>query len=670
MIRTVWVDFETRSQINIKNSGLDRYSKDASTEVLMLAYAFDMDQPKLWQPRLEPMPQELKEALLNPAVKKAAWNYGFERAIFREVLGIDIPQEEWYDPSVLMAYMSLPIGLGRASDALSVAGKKIHLPPDEGVKLFSVPKKSTKKMLANGAPTHYFKDWDSNPEQWEKFCEYCKQDVRAERDVHFAATAVNSPMTPGEYDAWQLDQRMNSTGVYVDLDFVIKAQKLAKDESDQLLDQMKAITGCENPNSGQQLKAWLKPRKYPFDSLDVEHIEEALKLDFLEHEVREILELKQKLGGSAYKKFQSILDRISADNRLRDQFVYHGAHTGRWSGRGVQLQNLYKPDKAASKVAKAIIEAIRAETLVSGMFPGIDVMTAIASVIRTSFCAAPGHKLVVGDLAQIESRVLAGLAGCQSMIEAYKSGHDLYIEFMSWLLNKPLTKEDNPDERAYGKVVILGSGFGMGVDKFVDYCATFGLKMPLGPSDDPDEITSHKCIYGFREKYKEIPEYWKALENGCKDAVKYAKCIYVKGVVIDGRNPRVLKIKLPSGRYIHYFNARMVRKQKFGKMQDCLCYTAYDSKGAQDKDLYGGLICENVVQAVARDLMLEGMLAAEREGARVIATIHDEIVCEVPLDSTFTLEVLLKCMTEIPEWAEGRGFVLAAEGYQGAYYKK
>src|SRR5271156_6038613 len=163
---------------------------------------------------------------------------------------------------------------------------------------------------------------------------------------------------------------MNSTGVCVDLPFVYSGKKLAQAEADQLVAQMRVITGCENPNSGAQLKEWLKPRKYPYDSLDVEHVEEALKL-FLEPEVRLLLELKQKLGGSAYKKFQSILDRVSTDGRLRDQFVYHGAHTGRWSGRGVQLQNLYKPEKAASKVAKAIIEAIRAETLVSGMFPGI-----------------------------------------------------------------------------------------------------------------------------------------------------------------------------------------------------------------------------------------------------------------------------------------------------------
>jgi DNA polymerase len=614
------------------------------------------------------MPEELKEILLDKDVTKCAWNFQFEKHIFEFVLGIPIELKEWMDPSVHAAYMSLPIGLGKCGDALSIMGKKIHMAPDEGVKFFSVPKKATKKMLANGSPAQYFKDWNSNPDKWEAFCKYCKQDVVAEREVYYALTAINSPMTEGEIAAWELDQRMNSTGVYIDQPFVTSGKKLAEAEANQLLVQMGGITHCENPNSGAQLKEWLAPRGYPFDSLDVEHIEEALKLDFLTPEVRQLLELRQKLGGSAFKKFAAIQDRVSADGRLRWQFLYHGAHTGRWAGRGVQLHNLYKPDKAASKLAKVIIDAIRSETLVSGTCPEIDVMTAIASVIRTSFCASPGNKLVVGDLAQIESRVLAALAQCQSMINAYAQGHDLYKEFMSWLLSKDINLID-ADERAKGKVVILGSGFGMGVDKFIDYCATFGIVMPR-TSEDPNEVTAEKCIYGFREKYAEIPVYWKALENAVKAAVREHRCIFVKGVVVDGRNPKCLRIKLPSGRYIHYFNPRIGKKMKFGKMMETVTYTAFDAKGAQEKDLYGGLITENIVQAVARDIMLEGMLAAEKAGATIIATVHDEIVCEVPLDSTFTLDVLLQCMTRVPGWAEGMGFILSAEGYESSYYRK
>jgi DNA polymerase elongation subunit (family B) len=222
---------------------------------------------------------------------------------------------------------------------------------------------------------------------------------------------------------------------------------------------------------------------------------------------------------------------------------------------------------------------------------------------------------------------------------------------------------------AIGPMIVHNSGFGMGVDKFVDYCATFGIIMPRS-SEDPNEVTAERCIYGFREKYAEIPVYWKALENAVKSAVREHRCIYVKGVVVDGRNTKCLRIKLPSGRYIHYFNPKIGKKKKFGKMMETVSYTAFDAKGSQEKDLYGGLICENIVQAVARDILLNGMLEAEKMGFRIIMTIHDEIVAEVPLDSPLGEAQLLACMTKTPEWAEGMGFILGAEGYENPFYKK
>jgi DNA polymerase len=700
MTTRVWLDFETRSEIDLKDRGLDVYSQDPSTEVLMLAWAIDDAEPTLWQPRLGPMPEQLRLLMLDEKVLKCAWNYCFERDIFAHKLGMPTKQFEWYDPSVLCAYMSLPVGLDRAAKALDVENKikLIAMGPKGGVhkggvKMFSSPFKSTKKMLKEGAGPTYFKDWLTHPKEWEEFCEYCLGDVRSERAVHYAAVALHSPMTDEEKRAWLLDQRMNETGVYIDQLFVTNAKKYAIDEANQLIAQMKAITGCDNPNSGKQLKEWLKPRKYPFESLDADHVEEALKLSFLDPQVRQVLELKAKLGGSAYKKLQSIQDRIGLDGRLRDQFVYHGAHTGRESGRGVQLQNLYKPDKDAAAITDELVNGILANNLdvpsivykynvsmdewnaahpektKAKIDKPIELMTAVASVIRAAFCASPGNKLCVGDLSQIESRVLAAIAGCEAMITAYKNGHDLYKEFMSWLLDKPMDLIDS-DERAKGKVVILGSGFGMGVDKFVEHCATFGIIMPL-ESDDPNEVTAEKCIYGFREKYKEIPLLWKALDNAVKNAVRYHNRIFVNGLVVDGRDTRCLKIQLPSGRYIHYLNARLVTEMgNFGKPQDSVIYTAFDMKGMVTKRLYGGLITENVVQAIARDILFSGMFEAEKMGFKLVMTVHDEIVADVPLDSLLTKDDLLKAMTICPEWGEGMGFILAAEGYQSRYYKK
>lgn len=691
------LDFETRSLLNLKEVGIDRYAKHPSTEVLMLGYAFDDGPVALWQPRLGPMPPEVTAALLDPSVIKMAWNYNFEKAIFEHKLNIVIPQREWRDPSVLCANMSLPIKLERAGKALGIdteAQKTTKFGPDQFTKsgnlkkvvkpvaMFSSPTKATKTMLKKDPtrPPFYFKDWESHPEKWQDFCDYCCQDVVAERAVYHAAIAMNCEMTSGEMEAWLLDQRMNETGVWIDRTFVENAMNYALGEVTSIITALKNITGLDNPNSGQQLGGWLRERGYKFDSLDKEHIAEALdngvKHWGMKPEAIKVLELKKKLGGSAYTKLETILDRVGVDGRLRDQFVYHGAHTGRWSGRGVQLQNLFKPTKDVSALRAMIVDAIRTNTFsIQAVYAAYNLehpdkpvktcptmMDAIAGTIRASFAATPGKKLSVADLAQIESRVLAALAKCQTMIDAYASGLDLYKDIMSFLKNKPYD-EITSAERANGKVIILGCGFGMGWEKFIEYAATFGVTL--------DEATAKEYVTAFREKYCEIPAFWKELNDAVVTAVKANICIYVRGLVVDGRNPEMLKIKLPSGRCLHYFKPFVQTETlPWGKQQEGVSYHAWDAKGEQIKRLYGGLLCENVVQAVARDILLEGMLEAERVGFTIIMTIHDEAVGESAVDSPLTYKDLEHAMTRTPEWAEGMGFILAAEGYDAAYYRK
>src|ERR1035437_2344998 len=219
MMRRLWLDFETKSLKNIKQCGLERYAKDPSTGILMLAWAFDDEYPRLWLPCLgEVMPSELYAGSTDPTVIKCAWNFNFEKDILHFQLGIAIPLVEWYDPNVLCAYMSLPIGLDRAGRALDIDEQKIHVTGDKrGIKLFSQPSKQFKRVLKKDpmAPPLYFKDWNTHPSEWADFCEYCKKDVLAERDVWHAAVAFNSPMTTGEIQAWLLDQRMNESGVWI-----------------------------------------------------------------------------------------------------------------------------------------------------------------------------------------------------------------------------------------------------------------------------------------------------------------------------------------------------------------------------------------------------------------------------------------------------------------------
>jgi len=956
-MRRLWLDYETKSMHNLKQCGLDRYAKDPTTEILMLAWAFDEEYPRLWLPCLgEPMPAELHAGLTDSTVIKCAWNFNFEKDITQYKLGIAIPLPEWYDPNVLCAYMSLPIGLDRAGKALDIDEQKIHTTGDKrGVKLFSNPTKQKKTVLKKNpdAPAFYFKNWETNPEDWKAFCEYCIQDVLAERGVWHAAVAFKSPMTEGERQAWLLDQRMNDNGVWIDAAYVSNAKALALGEVEKILDEMKLETGLENPNSRDQMLGWLSERGYPYDSLDVEHVEEALKLSHLKPLVRKILELKQKIGGSAYTKLQKIEDLVGADGRLHDQFIYHGAHTGRWAGRGVQLQNLYKPDREVSRALGALVSNIREgkldiPTIISDYNTEVDlwalghptekpqphlkaenftVMECVASTIRAAFAAAPGNKLVVGDLAQIESRVLAAIAQCHTMMDAYANGRDLYKEVMAAQLGIPLS-EVTKSHRDRGKVIILGCfgkdtpvltqrgwipmtqvqrtdyvfdgvewvthegvvaqgrkgvidlggvevtpdhlvrtnerewreawhlneniqyaqqalslaigslsnistipvtpntyadakaadrmcrltnttwsaesqnrasrvpmldleknkmestsvskstdvmrltdwrtatmrffpvvlerdmahtailvaeskvnsqmsttlsgiasqsqggtiptlnstalttmgitskeifaslrtkpiyetevfdivnagprnrfmiltlagpmivhncGYGMGWEKFIEYALTYGIVL--------SEKEAKEAVYGFRDTYPEIVSFWGELNAACLTAFKAGICVYVRGLVIDGRDENCLKIKLPSGRYIHYHKPYLTCEPPpwGGPPKEVIHFTMYGSKGAKDNRLYGGLLAENVTQAISRDLLLNGMLECEKIGFKIVLTVHDEIGAEVPIDSPLGEKELLHAMCVIPDWGEGMGFVLKAEGYENPYYKK
>lgn len=671
-MRRLWIDYESRSRIKLKQHGLDRYAKHVSTEPLMLAYAFDEAEPKLWKIWLgDPMPDELREGLLDSNTLKCAWNFNFEKDITEFRLGIRIPLEQWFDPSVLSAYMSLPIGLDRAGKALNIEMKK-DSSGKKYIKMFSEVSKATKRMLKEGSPETYFKDWSTHPNEWGEFCSYCKRDVDSEREVYKKLLDLNCPITSEENNAWQLDQRMNERGVYIDEAYVQNAKKLAEAEANELLSEIKAITGLENANSRDQLLGWLQERGFPYDSLDKEHIAEALKYkSTLKPLVVDILELKQKLGGSAYKKLESILDRMGIDKRLRDQFVYHGAHTGRWAGRGVQLQNLFKPDPKVTSYdwGKTVKDSekrrldiyTRAIRLGKKLYTPFTPMNLVASTIRGAFIATPGYKLDVGDLAQIESRVLACLAKCHSMMDAYANGRDLYKECMSTQLHIPMD-EVTSSMRDKGKIQVLGCGYGMGWEKFIEHAAKSNIILT--------EKEAKECVYGFRETYPEIPALWKEFNTAVIKAVKSNICVYVKGCIVDGRNPKVLKLKLPSGRCLHYFDPYVNESMKFGRPIEQVSYTQYDSKGKKISDLYGGLIVENVVQAIARDILLSGMLEAEKAGFFVIGTIHDEIICESPIDSNLNLDKLLQCMTLLPWWAKAFGFVLKAEGYEGFYYRK
>src|ERR1700677_5079609 len=258
------LDFESASRVNLKERGLDNYAKDPSTRILMMAYAFWNDVPRVWFPHERPFPDDLRLAMERPEITKAAFNAEFERTIFREVLKIDTPVSVWTDPMINARYASI-------AGNLEFVGKVLGLPEDKAklatgkklIKLFCEPNKKGE-----------FNDWNSHPEEWAAFVEYCKQDVIAEREIGEKLKVFLLP--PKEKKVFWLDQKINARGIPTDPLFGKNANAIVDNEHARLTKQFQDLTGLDNPNSPKQLLPWLKAQGYPYGSLGKEWIAKAL----------------------------------------------------------------------------------------------------------------------------------------------------------------------------------------------------------------------------------------------------------------------------------------------------------------------------------------------------------------------------------------------------------
>lgn len=327
MIR-LHLDFETRSMLDIRKVGIDRYARAA--EVLMLAWAFDDEEPQLWLPTDDHgiLPRKLYFALNDPGVVKVAWNKRFEQMIFEHSMHLDVVGP-WLDPAVLARSGTLPGSLDGCSKYLNLEQFAKHT--KEGKRLINKFSKPFKGK---------FREPADHPEDFKLFGEYCKQDVRAEREVLHRIEKL-FPLTPFEQRVEQIDAEINQRGWPVDMLFVREAQKLVVAEKERLTQRLQEITRLANPNSVTQLVPWLGSRGYAFSSLGKAKVTEALRLDTLDPDAREALELRQKLSRSSTSKLEALIDRVGPDDVLRHTYKYLGAdRTGRWAGEGYNGQNL------------------------------------------------------------------------------------------------------------------------------------------------------------------------------------------------------------------------------------------------------------------------------------------------------------------------------------------
>jgi DNA polymerase len=667
----VSIDFETRSIVELKATGVYPYAKHPSTSLWCMAYAFDDEEPVLWFPG-EPFPERLMLHIAQGGELRA-WNAQFERIMWRDccqrLYNFPVVQlEQWVDTAAEAAAMALPRGLDQCA---KVTGVK-HQKDGEGYSL----------MLRMCRPRKINEDgslvWWDVPDRVKRLAEYCLQDVRTERDI----ARVLRHLSAEEREVYLLDQRINDRGVLLDTQLVDAARALVEEGLGRANGEIERITEGDVSAVTQhaRITRWLQA-----EGLEVESIRKGAVTDLLAGElkphVRAVLQVRQEAGRSSVAKLESM--RLVADvddNRLRGLLLYHGAATGRWSGKLVQPQNFPRGEvDDIERYIETVREGAEAYDLLDCMQSP---MTVVSSMLRSMIVAAPGHRLLVGDFTAIEARVLNWLAGQDDVTAQFArydqtkaKADDAYVLNAVRIFRIPLKDVQKFPHRQTGKFQELGCGYQMGWKKALTAAKdVYGVDLVAMYGQEEAEELAQYIVNEYRNRHTEVVDYWYDCERAARDAVREPGKVFTAGA--EGRqvrfavSGRYLWLRLPGNRLLCYAAPKLVeRETPWGDLK-----TAVESWGVnsmtrkwESRTMYGGLWVENIVQAVSRDLMVQAMLRLEKAGYTNVLTVHDEIVAEVP-EGVGTVAEFEKLMAECPEWA--RGCPVGTEAWEGARYRK
>ena len=600
----------------------------------------------------EPLPREVVNAIFDDNVIKAAWNAQFERTCLSKYFGVQLSPDSWRCSMVHSASLSLPLALKTAAKVLRVSEQKDSA-GERLIKYYSVPCKPTKK---NGGRTRNLPQYhEESPGDWQKFKDYCLQDVRTERAIR--KKLERFPLLDREWDFYHMDQRINDRGVLIDTEFVSQAMKCDQIQAEYMAQKAYELTGLENPNSVAQLKSWLGERGIPVKTLarkEVTAMITDLDKNSTDRDALNMLKLRLQMAKSSIKKYQAAERCACADGRARGLFQFSGANrTARWAGRFIQLQNLVRNEIHTLDEARELIKMGCFDTVASiyGDVPEI-----LSQLIRTMLIPKHGCKFIVADFSAIEARVLAWLSGEQWRLDAFNRGEDIYCASASAMFGVPVVKHGiNGDLRAKGKVAELACGYQGGVGALT---AMGALDMGLKEDDLP------KLISDWRQANPNIVKFWWNIESAATETIKDYQERTVGKIKVQ-YYANTLWLVLPSGRKLAYINPKLA-PNRFGRMS--LTYEGLNAANKWDHvESYGGKLAENITQATSRDLLAEAMWRMEKAGIDIVAHVHDEIIAEVPMN-TVTIDDVCKIMNQNPDWAEG--LILASAGYCGSYYFK
>jgi len=625
------IDFETYSECDIRKAGAYAYNDHDTTEVLCLAWCVDNEKPELWTPDMPP-PQRLLD-LIDKGALVWAWNSFFEMSAWNLVLGWkEIPISQWRDTAALAAAQAFPRALGKCGEALGLTG--------------DAAKDKRGKILIQRCCKPYRGERVIDKKLYQELYDYCLQDVVAERTIREKLRDLRGL----EQEVWEHDQLVNWRGVRLDKESIDNALVIIEKHGAVLNKRIYELTGGVLDSTASRAKSlkWINDQGYSMDSYDKAAVQCALD-DECPEKVKEFLEIRQAMSKSSTKKYDSMKTVIGKDGRAHGVLMYHGAATGRWSGRHFQPQNLPRPTVDDTD---SVIEQMkqRDPSSIDG-----EPMESMSSCLRGMLIASEGNRLIVSDYASIEARVLAWLSDHKSVIKVFEDGSDIYKFTAATMYGCDYDNVDK-DQRFVGKVATLALGYQGGVRAFQKMAEAYGT--------DVNERQALTIRNDWREANKPIVKLWVDTERAARNAISYGKespaCKglfkFVKGDLL---------FKLPSGRILSFPEAKMVQ----GDRGMDLVYSGMNNhthRWGQIK-AYGGSLVQSITQAVARDLLAEAVLRLEKNKYPVVLHVHDEIVADVPVGYG-SVDELSDLMCVLPEWA--KGIPVTAEGYESTRYKK